>query len=125
MSKENPLWGAPRIHGELLKLGFEIAESSVSKRAVLLTKPAQPCFCLSDCQCARTARLSSDRSKTRCATSSGVECGDGRDHRYGGLADLQPHPLSASALNSSRPSCGGGAATLRELTGSLKARNQR
>jgi hypothetical protein len=30
MSKENPLWGAPRIHGELLKLGFEIAESTVS-----------------------------------------------------------------------------------------------
>jgi hypothetical protein len=28
MSKENPLWGAPRIHGELLKLGFEIAEST-------------------------------------------------------------------------------------------------
>src|SRR5262249_45839295 len=27
MSTENPLWGAPRIHGELLKLGFEIAES--------------------------------------------------------------------------------------------------
>ena len=31
MSKENPLWGAPRIHGALLKLGFEIAESTVSK----------------------------------------------------------------------------------------------
>jgi transposase InsO family protein len=31
MSRENPLWGAPRIHGELLKLGFEIAESTVSK----------------------------------------------------------------------------------------------
>jgi hypothetical protein len=30
MCKENPLWGAPRIHGELLKLGFEIAESTVS-----------------------------------------------------------------------------------------------
>jgi hypothetical protein len=26
MSVENPLWGAPRIHGELLKLGFEIAQ---------------------------------------------------------------------------------------------------
>ena len=26
MSQENPLWGAPRIHGELLKLGFELAE---------------------------------------------------------------------------------------------------
>ena len=31
MNKENPLWGAPRIHGELLKLGFEVAESTVSK----------------------------------------------------------------------------------------------
>src|SRR5213082_3372987 len=31
MSKENPLWGAPRIHGELLRLGFEVAESTVSK----------------------------------------------------------------------------------------------
>jgi hypothetical protein len=31
MSQENPLWGAPRIHGELLKLGFEVAESTVSK----------------------------------------------------------------------------------------------
>jgi hypothetical protein len=31
MSRENSLWGAPRIHGELLKLGFEVAESTVSK----------------------------------------------------------------------------------------------
>jgi hypothetical protein len=31
MSAENPLWGAPRIHGELLKLGFEVAQSSVAK----------------------------------------------------------------------------------------------
>ena len=30
MSRENPLWGAPRIHGELLKLGFELAKSTVS-----------------------------------------------------------------------------------------------
>src|ERR1700694_545389 len=34
MSLENPLWGAPRIHGELLKLGFEIAQSSVAKYMV-------------------------------------------------------------------------------------------
>ena len=34
MSRENPLWGAPRIHGELLKLGFEVAESSVAKYMV-------------------------------------------------------------------------------------------
>ena len=31
MSIENPLWGAPRIHGELLKLGFEVAQSSVAE----------------------------------------------------------------------------------------------
>ena len=31
MSMENPLWGAPRIHGELLKLGFDVAQSSVAK----------------------------------------------------------------------------------------------
>src|ERR1700716_4016467 len=31
MSTENFLWGAPRIHGELLKLGFELAQSSVAK----------------------------------------------------------------------------------------------
>jgi transposase InsO family protein len=31
MCIENPLWGAPRIHGELLKLGFEVAQSSVAK----------------------------------------------------------------------------------------------
>ena len=34
MSVENPLWGAPRIHGELLKLGFQIAQSGVAKYMV-------------------------------------------------------------------------------------------
>src|ERR1700682_5536063 len=34
MSTENLLWGAPRIHGELLKLGFELAQSSVAKYMV-------------------------------------------------------------------------------------------
>jgi hypothetical protein len=34
MSMENPLWGAPRIHGELLELGFEVAQSSVAKYMV-------------------------------------------------------------------------------------------
>ena len=31
MSRENPLWGAPRIHSELALLGYEIAESTVAK----------------------------------------------------------------------------------------------
>jgi transposase InsO family protein len=34
MSRENPLWGTPKIHGELRKLGVEISESSVSKYLV-------------------------------------------------------------------------------------------
>jgi transposase InsO family protein len=31
ISRANPLWGAPRLHGELLKLGIEVAQSTVSK----------------------------------------------------------------------------------------------
>jgi hypothetical protein len=34
MSKENQQWGASRIHGELLMLGFEVAQSTVSKYLV-------------------------------------------------------------------------------------------
>ena len=31
MNKQNPLWGAPRIHGELLMLGIEVAQSTVAR----------------------------------------------------------------------------------------------
>jgi len=39
MSEENPLWGASRIHGELLMLGFEVAQSTVSKYMMRSAKP--------------------------------------------------------------------------------------
>jgi transposase InsO family protein len=39
MSRENPLWGAPRIHGELLKLGIDVGETSVGKYMVRGRKP--------------------------------------------------------------------------------------
>lgn len=39
MSWENPLWGAPRIHAELIKLGIDIGETSVGKYMVKPTKP--------------------------------------------------------------------------------------
>lgn len=39
MSRDNPLWGAPRIYGELLKLGIEIGETSVSKYMVRRRRP--------------------------------------------------------------------------------------
>jgi putative transposase len=31
MSRANPLWGAPRIHGELLKLGIEVSQATVGR----------------------------------------------------------------------------------------------
>ena len=42
MSDDNPLWGAPRIHGELLRLGFEVAQSSVAKYMVKRRGPPSP-----------------------------------------------------------------------------------
>ena len=39
MSRENPLWGAPHIHGELLKLDIHIGETSVAKYMVRSRKP--------------------------------------------------------------------------------------
>jgi hypothetical protein len=39
MSRANPLWGAPRIHGELLKLGIDIGETSVGKYMIRHRKP--------------------------------------------------------------------------------------
>ena len=44
MASENPTWGAPRIHGELLKLGFNLSEPTVSRwlrRAPRTPDPAQ------------------------------------------------------------------------------------
>ena len=49
MNRENPLWGAPRIHGELLMLGIEVAESTVGRYMV------------------RTGRLPSQGWKRSCA----------------------------------------------------------
>ena len=37
MSSANPLWGAPRIHGELLKLGIEISQATVAKLCLVKT----------------------------------------------------------------------------------------
>jgi transposase InsO family protein len=39
MVRENPTWGAPRIHGELLKLGFEVGQTSVSRTMPRRRKP--------------------------------------------------------------------------------------
>jgi len=41
MSRENTLWGAPRIHGELLKLGVQVSQATLAKyMARLGTRPS-------------------------------------------------------------------------------------
>jgi len=42
MSRANPLWGAPRLHGELLKLGIDIGQTSVAKYMVRYRRPPSP-----------------------------------------------------------------------------------
>jgi transposase InsO family protein len=42
MSVANPLWGAPRIHGELLKLGIDIGQTTVAKYMVKRRRPSSP-----------------------------------------------------------------------------------
>ena len=39
MSKANPLWGAPRVHGELSKLGISVSQATVSKYMIRHRKP--------------------------------------------------------------------------------------
>jgi DNA-directed RNA polymerase specialized sigma54-like protein len=42
ISRAKPLWGAPRIVGELCKLGIAVAQSTVEKYRVRLKKPPAP-----------------------------------------------------------------------------------
>ena len=39
ISRENPLWGAPRIHGELLMLGIDVSESTVGRYMIRIGRP--------------------------------------------------------------------------------------
>jgi hypothetical protein len=39
MSLANPFWGAPRIHGELLKLGINVGQTSVAKYMARRRRP--------------------------------------------------------------------------------------
>src|ERR1700686_2924313 len=88
MSVENPLWGAPRIHGELLKLGIEVAQSSVAKymvkrrgppsqgwRSCITTRQTLPpwtcsLFQLSVSTCSMPASLSDSTAETSSGSTS-------------------------------------------------------
>ncbi|HEX7507171.1 MAG TPA: hypothetical protein VF550_10390 [Polyangia bacterium] len=82
MSVENPLWGAPRIHGELLKLGIEVAQSSVAKYMVKRRGPPSqgwrtflrnhaPDIAAMDLFVVRTCSMPSSSSGSTAETSSG------------------------------------------------------
>jgi putative transposase len=42
MVAENPTWGAPRIHGELLKLGYALSDPTVSRSVRRAPRPVDP-----------------------------------------------------------------------------------
>jgi hypothetical protein len=94
ISRDNPLWGAPRIHGELLKLGIDIAQSTVAKYMSRRHGPRSPGW---QASCAITPPTSpasicssSRRLASNCSTgwSSCVWNGDGSSGPM--LQQIQP-----------------------------------
>ena len=79
MNRENPLWGAPRIHGELLKLGFELAESTVSKYMIRRRRPPSQSW--------RTflRNLAYAAAHVRVASCDAGRANDGRADAHGSL----------------------------------------
>ena len=45
MSEHNPLWGAPRIHGELVKLGIDVSQATVAKYMARRRRPPSQTWC--------------------------------------------------------------------------------
>ena len=84
MCRENPGWGAPRIHGELLKLGIYIGETSVSKYMLRCRKPFSQTWRTFLAGCGKSHR---EREKH----TSGAEA---RTHfeRLSGTSKLVPFP---------------------------------
>lgn len=72
MSLNNPFWGAPRIHGELLKLGFEVVQSTVPNTASF-DYPRSCCWVIrvSSTDRRNTYLKPTDVERGRCITQSG------------------------------------------------------
>ena len=113
MSVDNPLWGAPRIHGELLKLGFEVAQSSVAKYMVKRCEPPSqggwrtflrnhaPDIAAMDLFVAPTMASTCSMSSSSFAWSAETLSGSTSHHirpRNGSLDCSPPHPLSLHGL---------------------------
>jgi putative transposase len=57
MVAENPTWGAPRIHGELLMLGFDLSERTISRWMKRMIQPLVGCFVTLTCRMRRRSWL--------------------------------------------------------------------
>src|SRR5260370_9868506 len=90
MSTENFLWGAPRVHGELLKLGFSVAQSSVAKYI------EQGCACLSPGSANRRHNFARHTGRTSSSIRSDL------DFRYTQVQDRPPACQNANAADGDR-----------------------
>jgi len=86
MVQENPSWGAPRIHGEILKLGFEVSERSVSRYIKRLSPRVGGLHHRYDWQRAAKANLSPDPGFSRSGMHS---CRYFRPNRNSALSKTQ------------------------------------
>jgi hypothetical protein len=101
MSRANPLWGAPRIHGELLKLGIDVSQPTVAKymlrhrKPVAARNPIRPLdsgVYINRSILRRLADSLENRSYTRCRCSSSES-----SSRSSGQS-LPPRPISPSRI---------------------------
>jgi len=103
MSSANSLWGAPRIHGELLKLGIEISQATVAK--YMVPRPGTPSqtwrgagFEQVEVEPTRTYRAAllrprSARNLSACRAQVLLHSGQ-TNPRYKGFDSAQPAPIS-------------------------------
>jgi len=111
MSLENPLWGTPRIHGELLKLGFEVAQSTVARLSLSKIRSGRndgairrgsataECY-LSPGQTSLGSRLITNnwrRPRCRLRRGSSRHCGRSGPRRVGSPCGRRPTASDASA----------------------------
>jgi hypothetical protein len=93
MSLANPLWGAPRIHGELLKLGINIGQTSVAKYMARHRRPrSAPSAKRASTPSIKTARVQqsgpSDLRRPLCRRAAHSEC-------FGGCRTQDGRPLAS------------------------------
>src|SRR5580692_9776501 len=90
MCQANPLWGAPRIHGELLKLGIDLAQSTVAK---YLRRPQGGPGAIISPRFRRRSRSSWSRAQPAQTSASKIVCQRLRSHP---LSD--PRPTTAALM---------------------------